>query len=311
MLRLPAFGARRQPGSSYLGLMVTVNELLEMFVSLPLKLPEPVAEKTPACVGTKLTDTSHVWPPGRLSRLQVSVPPKLPAGTPPHVPTLAVPDVNWKLAGSCSVNTTFEAVALPVLFLICQVKVSPVPWFGPPFWAEPFTSRSALPPPVPPPTPTTPTTGGLMLVVELATLFPPTVSTIRLPDASRNWTEAVFVTAVAPAIMVNVTLALLPESIPPRLQLKFAPVCVHTPWLVAADWKAPGSVSVRVTIAASPGPLFVIVMVKVRNDPALMLAGEVIAIERSAPSAPVGVTAAEGADSALLPVTLVACTVNV
>src|SRR5215472_2145954 len=173
MLRLPAFGARRQPGSSYLGLMVTVNELLEMFVSLPLKLPEPVAEKTPACVGTKLTDTSHVWPPGRLSRLQVSVPPKLPAGTPPHVPTLAAPEVNWKLGGSCSVNTTFEAVALPVLFLICQVKVSPVPWFGPPFWAEPLTSRSALTPPVVPPP--TLTTGVLTLVVELAKLFAATV----------------------------------------------------------------------------------------------------------------------------------------
>lgn len=169
---------------SYLGLMVTVNELLEMFVSVPPKLDDPVAEKTPACVGTKLTETSHVWPPGRLARLQVSVPPKLPDGTPPHVPTLAVPELNWKLGGSCSVNTTFDAVALPVLFLICQVKVSPVPWFGPPFWAEPFTSRSALAPPVPPPP--TPTTGALMLVVELAKLFAATGSISRLPDVSRN-----------------------------------------------------------------------------------------------------------------------------
>src|SRR5215472_15850113 len=135
-LRLPAL-ERVGSRTSYLGLMVTVNELLEIFVSVPPKVAEPVLENIPACVGTKLTDTSHVWPPGKLARLQVSVPPKLRDGTPPHVPTLADPEVNWKLGGSCNVNATFEAVALPVLFLICQVKVSPVPWFGPPFWAEP------------------------------------------------------------------------------------------------------------------------------------------------------------------------------
>lgn len=182
-LWLPVFERAGSP-VSYLGLMVTVNELLEIFVSLPLKLDDPVAEKTPACVGTKLTDTNHVCPPGKLARLQVSVPPNDPGVTPLHVPTLAAPEVNWKLGGSCSVNTTFEAVVLPLLFLICQVKVSPVPWFGPPFWAEPFTSRSALAPPVVPPP--TPTTGALMLVVELAKLFAATGSISRLPDISRN-----------------------------------------------------------------------------------------------------------------------------
>jgi len=203
--------------------MVTVNELLEIFVSVPPKVAEPVLENIPACVGTKLTDTSHVWPPGKLARLQVSVPPSDPGATPPHVPTLAAPEVNWKLAGNCNVNTTFEAVEFPVEFLICHVKVSPVPWFGPPFWAEPFTWRSALTPPVPP-TPPAVVGGVVMLVVELATLFAATVSTSRLPDASRSCTEAVLVMAVAPAITVTVTLALLPLTIPPRLHVKTAPV---------------------------------------------------------------------------------------
>ena len=70
----------------YLGLMVTENELLEIFVSVPPKVAEPVVENVPACSGTKLTVTISVWPPGRLARLQVSVPPNVFAGIPPQVP---------------------------------------------------------------------------------------------------------------------------------------------------------------------------------------------------------------------------------
>ena|SRR5215831_17033025 len=75
-----------QPDQVYLGLMVTVNELLEMFVSVPPNVAEPVVENVPACSGTKLTVTIKVWPPGRLARLQVRVPPNVFAGIPPHVP---------------------------------------------------------------------------------------------------------------------------------------------------------------------------------------------------------------------------------
>ena len=50
----------------YLGWIVTVNELLEMFVSVPPKVAEPVVENAPACRGTKFTVTMSVWPPGRL-----------------------------------------------------------------------------------------------------------------------------------------------------------------------------------------------------------------------------------------------------
>ena len=111
----------------YLGLIVTVNELLEIFVSVPPKVAEPVVENTPACSGTKFTVTSSVWPPGKLAKLQVRVPPNEPGATPPQVPWLPAAETNWKPVGSGKLNATFGAAVLPVLFLICQVNVSPVP----------------------------------------------------------------------------------------------------------------------------------------------------------------------------------------
>ena len=72
------------------------------------------------------------------------------------------------------------------------------------------------------------------------------------------------------------------------------------------DWNVPGNVSVSVASGALPGPLFVIVMVKVTNPPEFTLAGELIVIPRSVPVGAMGVTVFEGADSALLPVALVA-----
>ena len=70
----------------YLGCMVTVNELLEVFVSVPPKVAEPVVEIAPVCNGTKFTVTSMVWPPGKLARLQVRVPPSELGAVPLHVP---------------------------------------------------------------------------------------------------------------------------------------------------------------------------------------------------------------------------------
>lgn len=119
--------------------MVTVNELFAGFVSEPPNVAEPVVEKVPACSGTKFTVTISVWPPGKLERLQVSVPPRSPEFIPPHVPWLGLAETNWKFDGIGMVKTTFETGVLPVLFLICQVKVSPVPEFGPPLRAEPVT----------------------------------------------------------------------------------------------------------------------------------------------------------------------------
>lgn len=66
--------------------MVTVNELLEVFVSVPPKVAEPVVEISPVCNGTKFTVTIMVCPPGRLARLHVRVPPNELAAIPPHVP---------------------------------------------------------------------------------------------------------------------------------------------------------------------------------------------------------------------------------
>lgn len=204
-----------------------MNELLEIFVSVPPNVAEPVVENTPACRGTKFTVTSRVWPPGRLARLQVSVPPSEPVATPPHVPWLAAAETNWKFVGSGKVNATFGAAVLPVLFLICQVKVSPVLTLGPPFCAEPLTWISALT--VPPPPPPPPTVGVVTLVVELATLFMAEVSLSKLPSPSLNCTDAVFVSDVVPAMTVTVTLELAPAFIAPSVQVKTAPVREHTP----------------------------------------------------------------------------------
>lgn len=292
----------------YLGLMVTVNELLEIFVSVPPKVAEPVVENVPACSGTKFNVTSKVWPPGRLAKLQVRVPPNEPDATPPQVPWLPAAEINWKLGGSGNVKTTFGAGVLPVLFLICQVNVSPVPWLGPPLLAEPFTSISALTPPVPPPPP--PPVGTETLVVELARLFPGLVSLMRFPNPSLNWTDAVFVIDALPETTVTLMVACAPAASAPRLQVKTAPVCVQIPWEAIEDWKSAGNVSVSVTNAASPGPLLVTVMANVTKAPALTVAGELMMIDRSDPCGEIGVTALDGNDGVLLPVALVARTVN-
>src|SRR5690348_10211630 len=120
-----------------------------------------------------------------------------------------------------------------------------------------------------------------MLVVELATLFAPTVSFSRFPAASRNCTDAVFVIAEFPATTVTRTMACAPAASAPILQVNRLAAFVQTPWVAFDETKAPGSVSARVTNAASPGPLLVIAIVKVTNEPALTEAGEVMLMDRS------------------------------
>ena len=83
---LPDAYTCRQPFWSYLGSMVTVKELLLLLVSVPTNVAEPVVEMVPACNGTKFTVTTMVCPPGRLARLQVSVPPMALVAIPPQLP---------------------------------------------------------------------------------------------------------------------------------------------------------------------------------------------------------------------------------
>ncbi len=54
------FGQKQAAFPVYLGRIVTVNELLEIWVSVPPKVAEPVAENVPASNGTKSTVTSMV-----------------------------------------------------------------------------------------------------------------------------------------------------------------------------------------------------------------------------------------------------------
>lgn len=109
-----------------------------------------------------------------------------------------------------------------------------------------------------------------------------------------------------PASTVTLTVALAPAFRAPRVQVKTLPVTEQTPCDVVEPWKLPGNVSVRVTSAAFPGPLLVIVMAKVTNALAFTLAGDVILSDRSAPCGEIGVIAFDGSDSALLPTPLVA-----
>jgi hypothetical protein len=119
--------------------------------------------------------------------------------------------------GSVTSNVTFGAFTLPVLFLVCQVKRTLLPTAGPPLLEEPVVWISALtwlPPP------------ELMLVVELALLSAELVS---VTTGSLKVAVAVFVIAVVPAATVTFTVALLPASMPPSVQLKLLPTEEQAP----------------------------------------------------------------------------------
>jgi hypothetical protein len=92
----------------------------------------------------------------------------------------------------------------------------------------------------------------------------------------------------------------------PKLQVKRLPAILHTPCVVVEDTIGAGSVSARVTSAASPGPPLLTVIVKVTKDPAFTEAGELTLICTSEKGDTNGVTVFDGSDSALLPVALVA-----
>ena len=151
-----------------------------------------------------------------------------------------------------------------------------------------------------------------MLVVELAVLLDGFGSVKTAPVVSRICTVAVLVIGAAPIATIAVTVALAPAGIVPRLQLKLNPVIAQAPWVVVDDWKGTGKRSLSTTTGAGWGPLFVTIMVKTTKEPAFTRAGELMVICTSgAPGGNPGETAAEGADSGLLPMAFVACTVNV
>jgi hypothetical protein len=149
----------------------------------------------------------------------------------------------------------------------------------------------------------------LIAVVEPPTLLARLGSLLEIfPFASRNCTAALFVRAVVPPARVSFTVALAPVGIAPKLQLKILPAVLQIPCVVLEETSKAGSVSVRVTSPAFPGPPLLTTMVKVIKDPAFALAGEVTVIARSAIFETNGVTAFDGNDSRLLPVAFVAWT---
>ncbi len=118
---------------------MTVKALFAEFVSVPVKLAEPVVAIVPMAVATKLIVTVMVCPPGSVEVRHVITPPRVPAAGVVHAPpAFAVADRNWNEEGSVVVKVT-PLAEIFVLSLTCQVKVSDEPWVGPPFWAEPVT----------------------------------------------------------------------------------------------------------------------------------------------------------------------------
>lgn len=101
--------------------MVTENELLAVFESVPLNVADPVVGIVPAIVVVILMVTTIVCPTGKLAVLQVTIPPAVPgAGAEQVPPALAVTEPNLKDEGRVVENTTpFATWLLP--FLICQV----------------------------------------------------------------------------------------------------------------------------------------------------------------------------------------------
>lgn len=107
--------------------MVTVNELFAVFVSVPVNVADPAVGMVPTTVGTKLTLTVMVCPPGRDAVRHVITPPNEPgAGVTQTPPAFVEAEVNWKEEGIVLVNTTAFATTLWLSFT-CQVNVSAVP----------------------------------------------------------------------------------------------------------------------------------------------------------------------------------------
>ena len=142
-------------------------------------------------------------------------------------------------------------------------------------------------------------------MVELAVLFAELVS---VTTGSLSVAVAELVMAEEPAATVTFTVALVPASIPPRVQLKLVPIDEQAPWVVENDTSGAGRVSASITFAALPGPLLLMVMVKVTNEPAFTDEGELIERAMSVMFGATGLTVLEGSEGVELPAELVATT---
>lgn len=193
-----------QASVSYLALMVTLKVLLGVFVSVPLNDAWPVEVKAPAAGTPTFTVIIMVCPAATVVALHVMVP-ALPTAGVLQLPVEVESVLNGSPAGNVSVKITAFA-AWFCAFLICQVKVSVVvgPEAGPPFCAEPVTCKSVV------------VDGAVIAVLNVAVLFTGTGSGKGFPAASFAFTVAVLVIADV-TLKITVTVALPPETIPPRL----------------------------------------------------------------------------------------------
>src|SRR4030088_856624 len=96
-----------------------VNDSFPGFASIPSNETLPVFEMLPTAFTTTLIVTVKVAPFARFGTVQVTVPPRALTGGPVQVPDVVVTDVNCRLFGRTSLNTTFGASA--PLLLITQV----------------------------------------------------------------------------------------------------------------------------------------------------------------------------------------------
>jgi hypothetical protein len=152
--------------------MVTVAELLRGFVSVPLKVAEPVNGSEPAAATVKFTVTCIVWLPARLDKLQVTVLPAVPGAGPVQLtPRLLLTELYRTPVGRVVVNTTLLA-AVVWLFLTCQLMKSAVLTVGPPFAAAPVVWMSVV------------VVGAAIAVVIEAVLFAGVGSVSAVPFAS-------------------------------------------------------------------------------------------------------------------------------
>jgi hypothetical protein len=149
-----------------------VNDSFPGFASIPSNETVPVFEILPTTFTTTLMVTVKVPPFARLGTVQDTVPPSELTGGPVQAPDVVVTDVNCKLLGRTSRNTTFGA-STPLL-LMTQVYASAVLTFALPRCALPVIARSVV-------TPVFEGGGGGSAVVTLALLLTKAVPAWSVP----------------------------------------------------------------------------------------------------------------------------------
>ncbi len=117
---------------SYFTPIVTANELLARFVSVPTNEALPVVDIVPVALKLTPTVTTMVCPPDSEARVQFTVPPAVPGAGPEHAPMFE--DTDWKtIPGASDVVKVTPLATMLWLSLICHVRVSEPVKAGPPF----------------------------------------------------------------------------------------------------------------------------------------------------------------------------------